>query len=285
MFALTNILRYLLIAYDTAVNVYSTSTSLLVRRLRVNKSDRVAAFALSFLETKHLFLATESGSIEKWDWIEGQRLEYWNISTPIQYITTSKPNLEGESTELVYTVDRKGGSQWMLTAHRLLGGEEASKTDLGTLIKYPQPLTSVSVLEKGRIIVLTSKSRLIIGSTDKPDSASLNELAYVWRDIECTEWITSIDVRIRPNNKDAKKPKNSESGTLGAIDVVVGVLTGAIIRYDDLLRHLIVKERLIKSENATGVSSQRLHWHRNAVLALKWSIDGACPALGAVLLS
>lgn len=165
------------------------------------------------------------------------------------------------------------------------GGEEASKTDLGTLIKYPQPLTSVSVLEKGRIIVLTSKSRLIIGSTDKPDSTSLNELAYVWRDIECPEWITCIDVRIRPKDKHARKPNDSECGTLGAVDVVVGILTGAIIRYDDLLRNLIVKERHTKSEIATGVSSQRLHWHRNAVLTLKWSKDGARPALGVVCLS
>jgi NET1-associated nuclear protein 1 (U3 small nucleolar RNA-associated protein 17) len=271
---LVDFIRYLLIAYDAAINIYATSTSLLVRRLRVNKWDKVTAFALSPSKMNHIFLSTSTGSIEKWDWIEGIKLEYWHISTPIYHLATTTFRSNEISNDLVYTVDCKGGSQWMLTVHRLLGGDEASKTDLGTLIKYPEPLTSVKILDNGRIIILTSGSRLIVGTSDMPDLVSLKDIIYVWRDVKCPEWITTMDIRIRPYDKLGRKTKGTTSGSYGALDVAIGTLRGQILIYDDLLKKLILQENTSKSDKRKGISSQRLHWHRNAVLALKWSKDG-----------
>lgn len=278
--ALADFARYLLIAYDAAINVYATSTSLLVRRLCVRKTERVTTFALCPSKTNHIFLSTNTGSIEKWDWIEGIRLEYWHISTPIYHLATSIDRSNGTSNDLVYTVDRKGEGQWMLTVHRLLGGDEASKTDLGTLIRIPEALTSVKILENGRIIVMTSGSRIIIGSTDKPDLIPLKDIAYVWREVKCPEWISTVDVRIRPYDTVSTKAKGTNLELDGALDVAVGTLRGKIIVYDDLLKNLIRQEGNIKSEKNRGISSQRMHWHRTAVLALKWSKDGMLIIVG-----
>jgi NET1-associated nuclear protein 1 (U3 small nucleolar RNA-associated protein 17) len=269
-----NLHRYLLIAYDSAINVYATSTSLLVRRLRMSKADRVTAFALSPSKMNHIFVSTNTGSIEKWDWVEGCRLEYWHISTPIYHLVTASSRPKETPNDLVYTVDRKGESQWLLTVHRLLGGDEASKTDLGTLIKYAEPLTSVKVLDNGRIVVLTSGSRLIVGTSDKPNLGSLKDITYVWRDVKCPEWITTIDVQIRPHERVGKKAEGPNFGCYGALDVAIGTLRGQIIIYDDFLKSLISKESNIKTEKRRAISSQRIHWHRNAVLALKLSKDG-----------
>ncbi len=269
-----NLNRYLLIAYDSAINVYATSTSLLVRRLRMSKADRVTAFALSPSKMNHIFVSTNTGSIEKWDWVEGCRLEYWHISTPIYHLATSSSRPKETPNDLVYTVDRKGESQWLLTVHRLLGGDEASKTDLGTLIKYAEPLTSVKVLDNGRIIVLTSGSRLVVGTSDKPNLGSLKNITYVWRDVKCPEWITTMDVQIRPHERAGKKAEGPNLGCYGALDVAIGTLRGQIIIYDDFLKSLISKESNTKTETRRAISSQRIHWHRNAVLALKWSKDG-----------
>ena len=246
----------------------------------MRKSERVTAFALCPSKTNHIFLSTNTGSIEKWDWIEGIRLEYWHISIPIYHLATATHGSNETSNDLVYTVDRKGEGQWMLTVHRLLGGGEASKTDLGTLIKSPEALTSVKIMENGGIIVLTSGSRIIIGSTDKPDLTPLKDISYVWREVKCREWISTVDVRIRPYDTVSKKAKRTKSGLDGALDVAVGTLRGKIIVYDDLLNSLIHQESNIKSEKQKGISSQRMHWHRNAVLALKWSKDGMFIVIG-----
>lgn len=270
--------RYLLLPYDTAINIYATSTSLLVRRLQLSRSDRISAFALSSTNASHLFVSTSSGSIEKWDWSEGTKLEYWNTLVTIHSLATSMPVQAETGNGLVYTVDRtvdrKGEGQWRLTVHRLLGGSEASKTDLGTLLKYSDPLTFVKILDNGRTVIVTSGSRVIIGTSDMPSPDSLKDLSYVWRDVSCPEWITSIDVQLRPYDKTLKKPKSPKKAFHGAVDIAVGTLRGQIIIYDDLLENLIRIERGTKAQQVDGVSSRRLHWHRSAVLALKWSMDG-----------
>lgn len=212
------------------------------------------------------------GSIERWDWTEGKRLEYWNISASIYSLATLNQNIEKSSNALVYTVDRKEAGPWMLTVHRLLGGSDASKTDLGTLLKYSEPLTFIRILDNGRIIVVTSGQRFMVGSCERPNSDSLKDVSYVWRDVDCPEWITSIDVRMRPY--DNKKPKVPETAFHGAIDVAVGTLKGKIIVYDDILGNFLRIENGMKGSQGNGTSCRFLHWHRTAVLALKWSTDG-----------
>lgn len=212
------------------------------------------------------------GSIERWDWAEGKRLEYWNISASIYFLATTNQNIDKPSNALVYTVDREEVGPWMLTVHRLLGGSEASKTDLGTLLKYSEPLTFIKILDSGRIIVVTSGQRLMVGSCERPNPDSLKDVSYVWRDVDCPEWITSVDVRMRPY--DSKKPKASKTAFHGAIDVAVGTLKGKIIVYDDILENLIRIENSMKGSQGNGVNCRVLHWHRTAVPALRWSIDG-----------
>lgn len=271
---IVRVCRYLLLPYDTAINVYATSTSLLVRRLQLSRAHPVSAFALSSINTNHLFISTNSGSIEKWDWLEGTRLEYWDISATIYSLAMSMPVHTEKGNGLVYTVDRKGEGQWKLTVHRLLGGSEASKTDLGTLLKHGEPLKFVKILDNGRVVVITSGSRVIIGTCDRPSPDSLKDLSYTWRDVDCPEWITSIDVQMRPYDTTMKKPKPSKKSFPGAVDIVVGTLRGKIIVYDDLLGNLIRVESGTTAQQVDSISSRRLHWHRSAVLTLKWSLDG-----------
>lgn len=275
--------RYILIAYDASINVYAASTSMLARRLCVGKSEKVTAFALSPSEPNNIFLSTNRGSIEKWDWVEGIRLEYWKIPTPIHNLATSSSRSDETPNDLVYTVDENDKRQWRLTVHRLLGGEEASKTDLGTLIKSSTLFTSVKITENGRIIVLTSGSRLIVGISDKPNLASLKDVVYVWRELNCLDWISTIDIQTRPFEMSSTRAKEKAVGFDGALDVAVGILRGQIIIYDDLLKKLIEKESQNRMDKNKAVSSQRLHWHRTAVLALKWSKDGTFIVVGLLL--
>lgn len=267
--------RLLLVAYGTSIAVYSTSTSLLVRQLRINKADSITAFAFSSTTQSHLYLSTISGIIEKWDWIEGLRLNHWRISSSIYSLVTGKQNLGNLDSDLVYTIDKKGQEPWLLSVHRLAGGEDGAKTDVKTLLTNKQALSSVKVLENGRVIVATSGSQMIFGSSEEPTPSSLKDISYRWRIMECPEYIVSTDVRLRPSEEIQKWAKGGRSMAT-AIDIVVGGLKGSIHVYKDLLRKILRRDHRAGKGSTVDLTSRRLHWHRNAIQAVKWSADGEC---------
>ena len=266
--------RFLLVAYSKSIAVYSTSTSLLLRHLRIDTADSVSAFTFSSTKQDHLYLSTLSGTIEKWDWAEGSRLGRWRTSSSIYSLMTAKQKMDDPSHDLVYTIDRKAQGSWLISVHGLASHESGAKTDSKTLFTNQQALSSINVLEGGRVFVATSGSELILGSTDELALWPFRDLSYTWRVIECPEHIVSTDVRIRPSEGVQKSSKGGISKA-DAIDIVVGGLKGSIYVYDDLLRKIIRRDRAGK-ENPVDITSRRLHWHRNAVQAVKWSADGEC---------
>ena len=244
-----------------------------MRHLRIDAADSVSAFAFSSTTQGHLYLSTISGTIEKWDWVEGSRLGRWRTSSSIYSLMTAKQNTDDPSHDLVYTVDRKAQGSWLISVHRPAGHGASTKTDVKTLFTNQQPLSSINVLERGRVVVATSGSELILGFTNEQAPSLLKDLSYTWRIIECPEHIVSTDVRLRPSEGVQRSSKGGRSST-DAIDIVVGGLKGSIYIYEDLLRKLIRRESGAGKGNSIDITSRRLHWHRNAVQAVKWSADG-----------
>lgn len=248
---------------------------MLVRRMQSVKAETISGFAISPKHQNQVYIARTSGVIESWDWTIGSRLHQWKISSSIYSVATARPAKNDEPNHLVYTVDKKSEGPWLISAHRLTGGGDGAKTDVKTLLKFEEPISSLKVTEGGRVIVATSGSQLIIGVSDAPEPAVLRDLSYVWRVIDCPEWISSIDVRMRPSERTSNKKHKTLGGSLfNAIDIAVGGLKGSIHVYEDLLRKLTRKEKVAKNFNAEDITSRRLHWHRNAVLTVKWSLDG-----------
>ena len=234
---------------------------------------QISGFAFSSVQDEHLYISTSSGMMEKWNWVEGERLEWWHLKVPINTIKAAPLERSERSKGLVYTVDRHTRNQWLLTAHRLMGGVEATKTDVATLCVYPRSMTSLNILDSGKMIVATAGQNVLIGITEKPDKPSLKDVTYTWREIECSEWITSIDVQTRNDDTTSQRPRDFE-GFARRVDIVVGGLKGAIFIYEDILRKLLSKENHSKTTDSTKINPRKLHWHRNAVLAVKWSADG-----------
>lgn len=232
---------------------------------------------LSPTDANLLYVAANSGSIYKYDWNKGKHLGRWDISSHISNLSTSESSPNPAERDIIYTVDKKG--QWMITAHRLSGKAEASKNEVRTLLKSSEYVTGLKVLAGGKTIVASSGPRLMIGSTNLAGPASLNDLSYVWREISCPEWITSLDARIPSDT--SQVPGFGGVGTnpsrpqgQATVDIVVGNLKGSIFVYEDLLGKLVRKERG-KAVTGQDLTSQRLHWHRYGVATTKWSLDGA----------
>ena len=265
--------QQLLVAYGTFVAVYSISTSLLIRRLLVQKSSTITGLSLDPSDNDYLFVATLSGEISRWNWKEGQKLNVWQISSQIYAMTAARQGPVAESKDLMYTIDKKSGGLWLLSAHRLAADKENTKTEVKTLLKFEDQLTCFMVLNGGKAIVASSGQRLIMGTSDLPAPDKLSEVKYVWRIVDCPEWIVSLDVRCRASERTSKKHV-SKGGMLEAIDVVIGGLKGTIHLYEDLLQKLLRKETSGKKGNLENIASSNLHWHRNAVHTVKWSLDG-----------
>ncbi|KAL9003742.1 MAG: hypothetical protein Q9188_003406 [Gyalolechia gomerana] len=261
---------YLLIAYETSVIVYSTATSLLVRKLRLSQSERLSAFAFSSTDPSHLYIATRTGIVQLWDWLGGWMLQFWFSQSRIYALATSTLADENDdSKELVYTINRKAPGPWKISAHRLKHGVKQS--EVVTHRKSKESITSFKVIGHGNVIIATSGSVLALGIAERSEETSSNDLSYTWRDIECPEWISCFDVRIVA----AENGRSGKTQQLPRTDIVIGGLKGSLHVYDDLLRQLVRKEKRSSKGSTADWTPRKLHWHRNTVLSIKWSRDGA----------
>ncbi|KAL8913092.1 MAG: hypothetical protein Q9172_007368 [Xanthocarpia lactea] len=275
--------EYLLIAFKSSLNIYSTATSLLVRELWPSHHQRVSAFALSPTNPNLIYIATESGQVQLWNFLTGQQVQYWVTQCSIHGLQISEPAGSEDPPDLIYTIDRGTNGPWRIRAHRFKADKEAktykkakkNKAEIVCLRQSQEPITAFKVVEQGRIIVATSGSVLSVGHTDHPSPSSLTDTSYVWRDVECPEWISCIDVRIVLSGRSSKQDISSgKDASTARTDIVVGGLKGALHVYDDLLRQLIRTEKQLKKSTYVDLTSRKQHWHRNTVLSVKWSRDG-----------
>ena len=265
--------QHLLIAYDKSIAVYSTSTSLLVRKFLVSKSKAITGLALDPLNKDLLYTTTLSGQISIWDWRDGQRRNERIVTSRINAATTARQRSIPGDNGLLYTIEENRPDSWIISVHQLVDSEKSSKAEKKILFKFGKRMTHLVVSNGGKSIIATSGRHIIVGASDSPVLDNLNDLSYVWRIADCPEWIVSLDVRCRSLGGASKKHAAGRS-MLEAVDVVLGGLRGAINVFEDIHEKLVRKEEAGKDRKPENVVSRTLHWHRNAVLSVKWSLDG-----------
>lgn len=172
----------------------------------------------------------------------------------------------------MYTINCKDAGPWRVSAHQLGFTEAEFKTNHVTLRTSKEPISSFKIVEGGRVIVATSGAVLTLGFSDHSGQSPLDDRSYTWRDVECPDWISCLDVRIVTPEDTSKKSKSSHEEQVPRVDIVVGGLRGPLHVYDDLLRRLMRSEKV--SDKGAELTSRKKHWHRNAVLSAKWSRDG-----------
>ncbi|KAL9103613.1 MAG: hypothetical protein Q9163_001377 [Psora crenata] len=263
--------EYLLIAYHSYIAVYSTSSSLMVRRLQLAGSDRVTAMTLCPSKKGQLFVATASGRIELWNWLEGVKLTYWKFKGKPHSLTAIRQS-DAQHQDIVFITGQNSDNSWQLSAHVAPEAEGHRARQNHTLFSQQQPLLSIRVVDEGRVIVMSFGPQLTIGTCRNPGVMNLSDLDYTWRTVTCPEWITSLDIRVIHDSKQRTKSKGPLA--LAPIDVVIGGLKGSIHIYEDILKRLVDCEKSSQKGQSQELTSRRLHWHRSAVLTVKWSSDG-----------
>lgn len=137
------------------------------------------------------------------------------------------------------------------------------------------PIRSIDVKEGGSVISAITLSGILIGSPSQ-SSTGQTPTKYVWREITCSEPPACFDVKIKAKDqRNAGKHPSTTAPQKWTVDVVVGGIRGCIYVFQDVLRRF---EKTSKSganiSTASTSREQQLHWHRESVGSVTWSLDG-----------
>lgn len=258
---LTNDEKYLIFPTRLSIEVYSATTSLPVRQLRVRAPNHITSCAISSIDEHHLYVSTsQKGTIIKWNWSDGQRLARWDLGRSLSRILGVMPADTAKEERVLLLRENQFGKHDVELCQ--LPSEAESTCEITTLVSRDVFLSSVGIGPKGDVIVLCSNHRLLLGRRDS-SSKSQDRLVYTWRDFTVPGNIVSLDTKFRRADLPGK-------GRL-VVDVVLGFANGVIHIYEDILHRIVQHERRNEKDEIT---SRRLHWHRGPVNALKWSRDG-----------
>ncbi|KAK4105726.1 WD40 repeat-like protein [Parathielavia hyrcaniae] len=267
--------RYLIVTYNTSIQVYSTEDSLLVRRiaLPVTRTDdatelvatHIVSAVLSKCDTDYLWVACSDGRIWHINWTSGAgagnpfRIE----AKKVLDVAVDVMEIGGQSDDVLLVLKRLTKSSAQIVAYNVKALSTKSGKLLHTYDESPQLLRSAA---EGRLIVAAAKETVHIGLLKVRKLSSLDDLAYRFHCFNVPDLVTSLD--IRHTLRAAKKG----GFDLQSVDLAVGCARGAIYVYHDLLPKL--PGEACGPSRAGLIQPKKYHWHRRAAHAVKWSQDG-----------
>jgi NET1-associated nuclear protein 1 (U3 small nucleolar RNA-associated protein 17) len=276
------ILRFLIVANRTTVNVYATSNSLLHRSIKLKLDTktraRIITYCLSPSQDNILWVACSDGSIFSVDWTTGAGADqYWGISsTGCIHMTVASMESSGRRRDVVFTTEARKDGGWRITANELAPPNGQIKTEARTIYTSKYRVNFLKTENEGSIIVAASENRVLIGRLRSTDYDTVDKIKYEFRVFESSDHISSLDLRVSGRTGSGELKKSVRK--LPVVDLVVGDVKGAIFLHTDLLAKLVMsQEGTLPS--SFSITPKRMHWHRQAVLAVKWSLDGMYPSL------
>jgi NET1-associated nuclear protein 1 (U3 small nucleolar RNA-associated protein 17) len=266
--------KYIILANSRSLRVYSTETSLLANVLPITGTAFLTAYALSSTKPNQIYAADSKGLITLWDWVNGSKVGRWDIGAQVRNMTVIT---QPESDEdLVYC--HEAGDTHILNIHALRTKAQASQTDLKRVLKTNSAIRDIQVLLQGKYVIVASTDSITVGKRVKVSKTALQDFEYVWREIMFSKRVTTFSAYFREPLETAKAKKAAQDQR-DVLDLAVGDETGVIFLFEDILASFAAVEGSQKgkkgrSDNADTFRPKRLHWHRDAVGSVKWSLDG-----------
>ncbi|KHN96782.1 WD repeat-containing protein 75 [Metarhizium album ARSEF 1941] len=272
--------QYLILTYNTSLQVFNANDSLLVRRIPISTLDtsaskgatpaHIVATRLSKHNTQLAWVACSDGNIYCVNWTQG------DIPTPAFQTSSSTakalaviPAAFTEHKEILLVAESEKPSRMDVVAYQLVDGDKQKSASILTLQKPGYGLQILETSDDGQVIVGAFQDRLFLATASATTAENLDQLRYETFSFDSPDLITSIDMRLHPRFSGNKK---GHVGTDTAVDVIIGGARGGIYVYRDALSHVMSagKAQFVKD----GIQVQKYHWHRKAVHAVKWSADG-----------
>jgi NET1-associated nuclear protein 1 (U3 small nucleolar RNA-associated protein 17) len=265
--------KYLLLAKSKTLEVYATDTSLLARELSVGITGVILSYAISSVRPTLVYIADSTGMITLWDWTNGTKIGRWDIGANVRYLDVVKQ--PDSDQDLLYA--HETDNSHIINVHALRTGTQASKTELKRILKRNKPITGIQVLLQGRIVVASSANSIMIGKRTKLHKTAIQEFDYIWREFETSSRITTFHAYV--HMLDTDKSKKMQPDPRDHLDLAIGNNEGTVYLFEDILSSFTTiennqKGKLGKIVGLESLRPKRLHWHREAVGSVKWSLDG-----------
>ena len=173
--------------------------------------------------------------------------------------------------DIVFTTELRKGGGWRITANELAPPNGPVKTAARTVHTTKERVNMLKTANDGAIIVAVSGSKVLIGTLLDPEFNTVDKIKYQWRIFESSEYISSFDVQVleRTEFKDIRKSMRK----VPVVNIVVGDVKGSIFVHTDLLAKLMLSQDGALPQGWSLIP-KKMHWHRQDVLAVKWSRDG-----------
>lgn len=256
--------RYLFVALETAIQVYSVATSRLFRTLQLESGRHIVGYALSPANQEHLFIFSSTGSVSKWDWLSGEQtscLDSRGKTVSVDFCTHNVDDHAGFN--LLSLRERKDGKkEIVVTTLSDLNARETS------IIQTSARISHVKAARNGQAIVAYGGQHILLGVASSEPTNPVP--SYSWREMKVPVNITCLDLRCKSMPPQNEEQPFSGYPRAGEVDVVLGELNGSILLYHDILSAFDEGHY----EALRNPSPRRLHWHRETVNAVRWSRDG-----------
>jgi NET1-associated nuclear protein 1 (U3 small nucleolar RNA-associated protein 17) len=271
--------KFLILANVRGLQIYSTETSLLAHVLPVG-SGVLTAYSLSSTKPTQVYIANSAGLITLWDWVDAKKLGRWDIGTNIRQIAVvTQPDT---NQDLVYC--HEVGSSHVINVHALRTRDQKPQTDLKRIFKSKSPISKIEVLLGGNVVIVACANSVVVGRRSKLQKTALQDFEYIWREFTTSTRITALCSYIQPQEP-LGEGKRASQQLKDNLDIAIGDESGAIHLFEDLLSvsaglEKSQKKREDPSADLESLKPKRLHWHREAVGSLKWSLDGRFSSFG-----
>ncbi|KAL2063593.1 hypothetical protein VTL71DRAFT_5398 [Oculimacula yallundae] len=274
--------KFLIVAHLGAVHVYSTANSLLTRSIKLKLNDvadlppRIIAFCLSPTDPDLLWVACSDGSVYSIDWTSGAGAEqYWGVSSSgCIYMTVASMESADRRRDVVFTTEARKDGGFRITANELAPPNSSIQTAARTIYTSNQRINFLKTASDGSIIVAASGNKVLVGRLRSTEYDTIDKIRYEFRVFESADAIKSLDIRVTQRAGAEELKKANPLKKIPVVDLVVGDVRGVIFVHNDLFPKLWIESDGKISGVSLTLAPRKLHWHRQTVHTVKWSLDG-----------
>ena len=254
----------------------------LCRTLKCLPMHNVVSFCLSAVSPDTLYIATSSGAILSFNWRTAEKIGNWQ-QVKGHATTIHAIQLEGSDHDTLFAVCKKpSATQGYHLSYLIPDAHIKDRWKHKYVWENSDCVHRMQILGHGTVILAATDSKIAIGvlkTKQNKEDPPVAGMAYEWQTFRCSEPITTFAAQSRQKHSGtSRKRKQSTSPLELNVDIALGTLSGSIFVYEDILSKLENMATSDAGDKAAGPTPRKLHWHREAVAALKWSLDGKNPS-------
>ncbi|KFA73098.1 hypothetical protein S40288_02754 [Stachybotrys chartarum IBT 40288] len=269
--------KYLILTYNTSIQIYSAADSLLIRRIPITTLDtsapegvlpaHIVATRLSKQTTDNVWVATSDGRIHLVNWSENAGLikSFQTKSKTAKALAIGKANVSRTEQDIVLVIEA-GQYGLDVVAYSGLGDAVPASKSLLHIQKPANGLHLLEISDCGCFLVGAVYYRLFVGRLTQQDIQALDDIQFDFLGFDTPDLVSALDLRLR-KTKSSQNPKSKRLDSDDTLDILVGGARGAMYVYSDVLPRG-------KATGRVPFQTQKFHWHRKAVHSAKWSRDG-----------